>query len=196
MVRYQSNKQAFFVAALIILLCLICLAGATLALFTTTARGGTIGVVTTTGDIEIDVVDTAGGSLQNLPLAFMTTKGAVDSDSVYFEPGACFYTQGFQIRNDGNIAINFSFTLSMDESIDKPAFDRAFELWIVEESDHSTAVPLSEYKWHLKAGEISAVYQLYVKMREDAGQEFQNQAYEGIGVTVCAVQGNVTRTEE
>ena len=42
MFRYKSNKQAIIIAALIILLCFVCLTGSTLALFTNDPEKGTI----------------------------------------------------------------------------------------------------------------------------------------------------------
>ena len=193
MFRYKTNKQAFIIAAMIILLCLVCLGGATFALFTDTINDGTIGVVTTSGDLEIDIVDTAGVSLQNKALLFMRTSEAVDNKDVLFEPGATFYTQGFQIKNTGDIPVNFTISVSKDDNIDMEEFNKAFELWIVKEGeDPSSAKEISEFKENnLKAGGISATYFLFIKMKESAGNEFQHKNYTGIGVTVYAVQGNV-----
>ena len=191
MIRYKTNKQAFIIAVLIILLCLVCLTGATLALFTNDPNDGTIGIVTTSGSVEIDIVDMAGDSLQNKALAFMTTSGT--TDDVLFEPGATFYTQGFKINNIGDIPVNFTLSVSKDDGIDMEAFDEAFELWIVKEGkDFLTADKLAEFKVKgLAAGESSETYYLFVRMKESAGNEFQGKTYTGIGVTVYAVQGNV-----
>lgn len=192
MIRYKTNKQAFIIAALVILLCLVCLTGATLALFTSDPNDGTIGIVTTSGDVEIDIVDTSGVTLQNRALAFMTTSGATDSDDVLFEPGATFYTQGFKIKNTGDIPVNFSLSVSKDDKIDMEEFAKAFELWIVKEGDDfSNAEKLTEFKVNgLAAGESSDTYYLYIRMKESVGNEFQGKTYSGIGVTVYAVQGN------
>ena len=192
MFRYKSNKQAFIIAALVILLCLACLTGATLALFTSDPNDGTIGIVTTSGDVEIDIVDTSGVTLQNRALAFMTTSGATDSDDVLFEPGATFYTQGFKIKNTGDIPVNFSLSVSKDDKIDMEEFAKAFELWIVKEGDDfSNAEKLTEFKVNgLAAGESSDTYYLFIRMKESVGNEFQGKTYSGIGVTVYAVQGN------
>ena len=104
MFRYKSNKQAFTIAALVILLCLVSLTGATLALFTSDPNDGTIGIVTTSGDVEIDIVDTSGVTLQNKALSFVTST----EDSVpLFEPGAVFYTQGFRIKNVGEVPVKY-----------------------------------------------------------------------------------------
>ena len=192
MFRYKSNKQAFIIAALVILLCLACLTGATLALFTSDPNDGTIGIVTTSGDVEIDIVDTSGVTLQNRALAFMTTSGATDSDDILFEPGATFYTQGFKIKNTGDIPVNFSLSVSKDDKIDMEEFAKAFELWIVKEGDDfSNAEKLTEFKVNgLAAGESSDTYYLFIRMKESVGNEFQGKTYSGIGVTVYAVQGN------
>ena len=42
----------------------------------------------------------------------------------------------------------------------------------------------------LEVGEKTDTYYLVIKMREEAGNEFQDKSYTGIGVTVYAVQGN------
>ena len=193
MFRYKSHKQAFIMTALVILLCLVCLTGATLALFTSDPNDGTIGIITTSGDVEIDIVDTSGATLQNRALDFITASSTpTDSGNVLFEPGATFRTQGFQVKNTGDIPVNFRLSVSKDDKIDMEEFDKAFELWIVKEGDDfSSAEKLTEFKVNgLAAGESSETYHLFIKMKESVGNEFQGKTYTGIGVTVYAVQGN------
>ena len=193
MFRYKSHKQAFIMTALVILLCLVCLTGATLALFTSDPNDGTIGIITTSGDVEIDIVDTSGATLQNKALDFITASGTpTDSGNVLFEPGAIFRTQGFQVKNTGDIPVNFRLSVSKDDKIDMEEFDKAFELWIVKEGDDfSSAEKITEFKVNgLAAGESSEKYRLVIKMKESVGNEFQGKTYTGIGVTVYAVQGN------
>ena len=192
MFRNKSNKRSFIIAALVILLCLVCLTGATLALFTSDKNDGTIGIITTAGDVEVDIVDTAGASLQGKALSFMTTSGSVDSDKVLFEPGAVFYTQGFKVKNNGNIPVNFTLSSSKDDKINERDFNEAFELWIVKEGDDfKNAEQITKFKVNgLAAGESSETYHLFIKMKESVGNDFQGKTYTGIGVTVYAVQGN------
>ena len=193
MFRYKSHKQAIIMTALVILHCLVCLPGATLAHFTSDPNDGTIGIITTSGDVEIDIVDTSGVTLQNRALAFMTTSGSMtDSEDVLFEPGATFRTQGFQVKNTGDIPVNFRLSVSKDDKIDMEEFDKAFELWIVKEGeDFSGAKKITNFKVDgLPAGESSDTYYLFIKMKESVGNEFQGKTYTGIGVTVYAVQGN------
>ncbi len=193
--RFKSNKQAFIIAALIILLCLTCLAGATLALFTSNPNDGTIGIVTTSGNVDVDIVDPTNTSYSFVDnvLQFHTSS---ENQDVIFEPGAGFYTQGFKIANKGNIPINFYLSVSKDDredGVDMEKFLQDFEVLIIKNSPEDAAAErISDFEGRLEAGEICAdTYYLYVKMKETAGNEFQNNKYTGIGVTVYAVQGNV-----
>ena len=203
MFRYKSHKQAFIMTALVILLCLVCLTGATLALFTSDQNDGTIGIITTSGDVEVDIVDTSGASLVNEALMFMTTSGtAVDSESVRFEPGATFYTQGFKIKNTGNIPIKFRLSIGKDDIVDVngtpvpiETFNKTFDIWIsTDPTDPMAAEPLRPFIGSLDVEEsksTSDTYYLIIRMKESVGNEFQGKTYKGIGVTVYAVQGNV-----
>ena len=200
MVRYNTNKRAYIIAALIILLCLVCLAGSTLALFTNQGDGGKIGIVTTSGDFEIDIIDTSeeGNSLVGEVLQFQTS---ADQREIYFEPGATFFTQGFKIKNDGNIPINFRISLSekddeeaiAEESLTMAEFLEAFDVWVATSTEPDADVErMPKFLGKLGADSVSAdTYYLFVRMKETAGNEFQKQKYTGIGVTVYAVQGNV-----
>lgn len=201
MFRYKSNKQALIIAAVSVLLCLTNLTGATYALFTSDRQDGTIGIVTTSGNVEVDIVDTAGDTLMGRYLNFIGKDGETD---VLFEPGATFATQGFKVKNTGDIPVNFKLSVGKDnvvdingKAVDIEKFNEAFEIWIVEQKpgealDLRKAIELPKFEKNLTVGFCSeSTYYLVVKMKESAGNEFQNQSYAGIGVTVYAVQGNV-----
>jgi hypothetical protein len=180
---------------LVILLFLGCFVGVTLTLFKSDlldGSDGTIGIITTSGSVEIDIVDLSGKTLQNKALALMTSSGATDSEKVLFEPGATFYTQGFKIKNTGDIPVNFSLSVSKDDKIDMKEFHEAFELWILKEGDDFlSSERITDFKVNgLAAGESSATYYLFIKMKETASNEFRGKTYTGIGITVYAVQGN------
>ena len=190
MFRYQSHKKSLIMTALVLLLCLVSLTGATFALFTNDPNDGTIGIVTTTGEVKVDIVDTEDKTLQERALTFMTPLGG--NEEPLFEPGATFYTQGFQVKNEGNIPVNFSLSVSKDEKIDMNEFNEAVEIWIATDpTNPAEAERITEFKDFLDEGESSKTYYLFIKMKETAGNKFQNKGYTGIGVTVCAVQGNV-----
>lgn len=192
MFRYKTYKQALIIAALVLLLCLVCLTGATLALFTNDPHDGTIGIVTTSGDVEIDIVDLNGETLQKRSLGFVSSTDASYNQQVLFEPGATFYTEGFKIENKGDIPVKFSLSISKDDNENMEEFAKAFDIWIVRANDPNfeNAERIFNFKGTLAVGESSETYHLFIKMRESAGNEFQDKTYTGIGVTVYAVQGN------
>jgi len=187
MIRKRVNKKAFVIAVMVILLCLVSLVGATLALFT--GEGGKIGIVTTTGSVKVDIVDTTENaeSLVDKVLNFQTS---ASHKKVYFEPGATYYTQGFRIKNKGDISITYRLSLSTDKVENREQFEEGFELLISTSPTGEDAIELNKFSANLKADEISAPYYLIVKMKTSAGNEFQGKAYSGIGVTVYAVQSN------
>ncbi len=190
MFRYKTNKQALIIAALVILLCLSCLTGATLALFTGNLGDGTIGIVTTSGDVKVDIVDAYyEKTLVGEALEFQMTS---EHQKLLFEPGACFFTQPFKVKNVGDIPINFRLSVSDDEDIDMEKFYEAFDVWISKNpSNAADAKKITSFTGRLEVGESSESYYLLVRMKETAGNDFQGQSYSGIGVTVYAVQGNV-----
>ena len=197
MIRYKTNKQAFIIAVLVVLLCLVSLSGATFALFTSNTNDGKIGVVTTAGNIKVDIVDANDGqsSLVGDVLDFQDVTGNTE---ILFEPGAAFHTQGFKVKNDGDIPINFRLAVSDDEEMDMEKFSEAFEVWISKSKSYDEeSKKLTDFIGRVEADSLSDdTYYLFVKMKESAGNDFQGTPYEGIGVTVYAVQGNIIFEEK
>ena len=204
MFRYKSSKRSFIIVALAILLCLSCLTGATLALFTSDPKDGTIGVVTTTGSVKVDIIDTDQGmSLIGQTLQFQTT---AEHQKVLFEPGATFRTQGFKIKNKGTSPIIFRISVNTDKGTDDLSdtyipmtleeFYQSFEVFIIAE-EQTNSPETWEYAKEftnkgdpLLGGATSGVYHLVVKMKPEATDRFQGRYYSGIGITVTATQGN------
>ena len=191
MLRYKTYQQSFVIAALVILLCLICLVGATLALFTSNVNDGTIGIVTTAGFVKVDIVDTSDmpESLVDKVLNFQTSS---EQPRILFEPGATFYTQGFRIQNKGDIPIRFRLYISEDETIDMTEFKEAFEFGLTTDPTNlENFNELPPFQGKLEVGEMSETYYLVIRMKDTVGNEFQGKTYTGIGITVYAVQGNI-----
>lgn len=191
MQRVKFNKKAFIIAAMVILLCLFALSGATYALFTSTTEDGKIGINTTSGKLKVDIIDASEDNPQSLVgdvLNFITTQ---NQNEILFEPGATYYTQGFRVKNDGNIPLNFILYISEDENI-SPEFFTAFDVWLTNDpTSRTNMVKLQEFDGRLEVGQSSDVYYLVFHMKEEIGNEFQDQEFIGVGITVCAVQGNV-----
>ena len=196
MFRYKSKEQAIVIAALVIMLCLTCLAGATFALFTSDLNDGKIGIVTTAGKIDIDILDEENSSLVDKTLNFVPN---ATGGRILFEPGATFRTQAFYIKNNSDISIKFRVYVSNDEQEDMEEFNRGFEVWVGTNPDDPTkGMPITEFsEVLLPHTQDTQPYYLFVHMKESAGNEFNNNnnknkpvIYSGIGITVFAVQGN------
>lgn len=185
----KSVYRKIIVPVIVILLCLTSMIGVTWALFTN-GEDGKIGVNVTSGNINIDIINEDGKSLLNDVLNFVPKDGR---EVIYFEPGATFYTEPFQVQNKENsISINYRICVSDDESEDMAEFEEAFELWITKDpTDLSDASRMMSFSGELGVGDTSEMYYLVIRMKETAGNEFQGKEYSGIGITVIAVQGNV-----
>lgn len=189
MFRLKNNYNAVIMAGLVILICLVALVGATYALFTSNPDDGKIGIIATSGNVKVDIVDAdTEQSLIGQVLLFDTES----TEGILFEPGATFYTKGFKAKNVGDIPINFRMYISDDDSIDMQEFEEAFEFYITTDpNDLKEENKLISYTDRLEVGESSDTYYLIIKMKENATNKFQGSFYTGIGITVCAVQGNV-----
>ena len=185
----RRKKITIIILIIIILLLLTTIVGLTYALFTSGGDDGKIGVNVTSGECKIDIVDAEDKSLVGDVLDFVTEE---KKDKIYFEPGATYYTEGFEVKNIGNIPVNFRVFISEDEENERYKFQEAFELWITKDvSNLENAERLTEFTGRLEVDATSETFYLVIRMKETAGNEFQNKTYTGIGVTVYAVQGNV-----
>lgn len=190
MSRYSKTQKSILIAAMVILLCILSITGATFALFTSRSDGK-IGINATSGKVDIDIVNTSiegPSSLVGEVLEFQTT---ASKRKVLFEPGATYHTEGFRVVNLGNIPINFIIYLSEDEDHADAPFEAAFDVWLTDDySDLSRRINMEDFAKRLEVGGESDIYYLVVRMKEDAGNTYQDQVYSGIGITVRAVQGN------
>ena len=189
----QRKRNRFIIAATVIVLCLVSITSATFALFTSDPNDGTIGINATSGNVEVDIVDEDDPtrSLVGQVLYFVNFDGEHVSGEteILFEPGALYYTEGFRVLNNGDIPLKFIAYMSEDEISDN--FYDAFEVWITSNpSDRSSMEKIDKFEGTLEPGKQSDVYYLVFRMKESAGNEFQDTTFVGVGITVCAVQGN------
>ena len=183
-------NRAYILAVIVIILCLISITGATLAIFTSDGEDGKIGINATAGHLKVDIVDSldTSQSLVGEVLSFVADK--VET-KVYFEPGATYYTEGFRVKNIGTVPLDFILYISEDKTLEADFYD-AFEVWITTNPDEREGMNrLEDFDGALASGEVSDVFYLVFRMKDTAGNDFQDRAFLGIGVTVCAVQGNV-----
>lgn len=155
------------------------------------SAGGTIGVNLTTGSLRVDIVDDEGVSLVGDVLDFVS---ASEDGEIFAEPGASYLTEGFRIKNAGEIPLTYRVYISEDETVDKESFESAFELYITTNPENTDLTESAlAFEGALEAGECSELSYIVVKMKESAGNDFQGKTYTGIGITVYAVQKTQSR---
>lgn len=193
MFRYKTRRHAFIIAAMVILICFVCLVGATLAIFTDELDGA-IAIVTTSGEVKVDIIDPqTGASLEGTHLVFQTNN--------LFEPGATYRTQGFKVSNDGTAPVAFRIYVSDNIGADtalRQEFFEAFDVWLVTDPDNlNDRIDMTKYEKDLRPQDVSEdTYYLVARMKTTAGDYYQNKTYENIiGVTVYAVQDNAIAEE-
>lgn len=169
----------------VILLILAAILGLTYLLYSDLDDEGTIGINITTGNCKIDIVDGEGNSMVGDVLDFVAPEG----QETVFRPGKTFYTEGFSVTNVGNIPVKFRVSISEDEKHGEADFRNAFEVWITRDvTDLTAGEQLTSFTGELELGATTEPYYIVVRMKEEAGNEFQNTVYKGIGITVYAVQ--------
>ena len=172
-----------------LLICFAMLVGSTFAWFTDTATTGVNQIVS--GNLKVDIVDKEGAHLDNL--SFQNKEG---SDNILWEPGVTFLTQGFMIKNDGNLALKWKMTVNQGVKGETDQFDLKDVIdFSIVTMDNSADTPvekevdLAAFEGKLPSG-MSEVYYLKGHMQESAGNDYQNLSLNNITVTVYATQLN------
>ena len=153
----------------------------------TSGDDGKIGINATSGDLEVGIIDATENpqSLVGKALNFETKDGVV-----LFEPGAVYHTEGFRVSNLGDIPMNYIVYISKDKDVTAD-FSAAFEVWITTNpATREMDEKLQEFEGSLAPEKSSEIYYLVFRMKETAGNEFQDRTFTGVGITVCAVQGD------
>ena len=181
-----------FLPSVVILLCFVSVVGSTYALFTN-GEDGKVNINAASGYIQLDILDTNNQSLIGDNIDFIIPS---DLDLTNLEPGATIRTQGFKIKNNGNITVNFKLFKNENSNINWTELEEGFELWITDDkNDKTNAQNVKNFIGTLAPGETSGEYYLFIKMKESAGNNFQSQIFTGIGITIYAVQGNVSTNQ-
>lgn len=182
--RDSDGILSFVLAFIVIFLCYLAVRGIKNELDNDKSANN---VIVTEG-IDLDIVNSEEISIVGKVLDFVYT-----SDTSYFEPGKTYRTEGFSVTNKGEEAIEYRIYISDSENANKEKFRQAFDFWLTTDPlDITKSKKLTSFEGHLYGGERSENYYIVVKMKETANNEFQNLIFDGIGITVYAVQSNET----
>ena len=181
----KVTKRALLTSILAICLCLVMLIGSTFAWFTDTAstsvnqiQSGTlkVGLKMATEWNEDGTVKTwsdAKGQVLNFRKA-----AGHENEATLWEPGCTYELPALKVVNEGNLALKYKIVINGIQGSAKLL--NAIEWTISDtklEGDHS-----------LPVGETSEELIIKGHMKDDAGNEYQDQTLEGIAITVMATQ--------
>ena len=203
MTNKRATKRALLTSVLAICLCLVMLIGSTFAWFTDTASTGVNTI--TSGKLDIQLVGAETDTeltnalkwtqmVKNTEHEMVLTP--VDAGSPLWEPGVTFLTEGFRIKNNGNLALKFKINVNKGVKGTNDAFDlkNVIDFAIVtKDGDTYTPVALENFEGTLsgKADNVySPVYYLQGHMQESAGNDYQGKTLDSIVIGVVATQWN------
>ena len=191
MTSSKSTKRALISSALAILMCVAMLIGTTFAWFTDTASTGVNKIQA--GNLDVDIIDLQGHSLDGKTLKWQKASGAENED-VLWEPGCTYYLTPFQIQNKGSLALKYKVVINGVSGDSKllEALEFGFYYFRVGFGEERSLDELieggkldnvAEYP-----GLCTAPIYIVAHMKEEAGNEYQGLSIDGIGITVYATQ--------
>ena len=190
----RATKRALLTSVTALVMCVVMLVGTTFAWFTDTASTGVNKIQA--GNLDVDIIGEDGKSLDGKTLSF---KNVNDKTDILWEPGATFFTQGFQIVNKGNLALKYKVVVSGTTGDAKLLEAIDFAVVTDNTKKDAEAVPFAEEGKLLNKGDTApesaatdtgakAYYYLRGHMKEEAGNEYKNLTMDGISITVYATQ--------
>ena len=180
MTNSKSTKHTLLSSIAAIFVCAAMLIGTTFAWFTDTASTAVNKIQS--GTLKVDIVNENDVSIKDQTIKFVNKQG---SEDILWEPGVTFKTTGFKIKNIGKLALKYKLVLNGVTGSNKLLEVIKFS---VVKAD-GTAVNLDTFEGNIKAGETDGET-LYIQgeMDKTAGNDYQNQELQGIGIKVVATQ--------
>ena len=179
MTNRKSTKRALLGSVMAMVLCLAMLVGATFAWFTDTASTGVNKIQA--GNLDVQLVDENGNSLEGKTLEFKKAANAAEGEAVLWEPGCTYELPAVYVKNNGKLALKYKVAITgingsakLNEVID----------WTINDADLSADHSLS-------AGATSEALTIKGHMKESAGNDYMNESIDGIAITVYATQDAV-----
>ena len=196
----KATKRALLTSVMALVMCVVMLVGTTFAWFTDTASTAVNKIVA--GNLDVDIVDEGGETLDGKTLKFIQAAGNneyASVDNVLWEPGATFFTQGFKIANKGNLALKYKVVVSGTTGDAKLLEAIEFDVVTAKTTGADVVVSFDEEANLLPgatapadvttdAGTTTNYYYLRGHMKEEAGNEYKNLTLDGISITVYATQ--------
>ena len=197
--KLKSKKSALLMSFTSLLICFAMLAGSTFAWFTDTATTGVNKIVS--GNLKVDIVAENGVTSLTGVGKELKFQNNANSNDILWEPGVTFLTQGFKIKNDGNLALKWKAQVNKDNIKNGKASDDAKDNMslldvidfsvVTSQAEDAKAIAIEDFVGHLAKEKTSdETYYIKAHMQETAGNDYQNLSLNDITVTVYATQLN------
>ncbi len=185
MTNSKKTKRVLLTSILSMILCFSMLVGSTFAWFTDTDTTAVSNIVA--GTLDIEIVDENGDEHKDA-LKFVA---ADERENILWEPGATYRTEGFQIKNVGNLWLKYKIAINNTE-VSYNKLNEVIDFYLVTVNDEGTAdkVDLATMKDISLEPNTTSGTLMYLEghMDENAGNEYQGLTLNGVSITVYATQ--------
>ena len=184
----KATKRALLTSVMALVMCVVMLVGTTFAWFTDTARTSVNTIKA--GNLKVLLMDKAGNDLEGKTLDFVKAEAGKEQ-TILWEPGATYQLPEMQIKNDGNLALKYKIDVSGAKVADGAPAGSLKLLDVLEWTYEvgGKAYTLNSDK-NLGVGESDTLV-IKAHMKEEANNDYQNMAIDGIAITVYATQDTV-----
>ena len=186
--NHKQTKRALLTSVMALVMCVVMLVGTTFAWFTDTARTSVNTIKA--GNLKVLLMDKAGNDLEGKTLDFVKAEAGKEQ-TILWEPGATYQLPEMQIKNDGNLALKYKIDVSGAKVADGAPAGSLKLLDVLEWTYEvgGKAYTLNSDK-NLGVGESDTLV-IKAHMKEEANNDYQNMAIDGIAITVYATQDTV-----
>ena len=191
-----KTKKALRGSLFALFLCIVLLIGTTFAWFTDTASTGVNKIQSGRLDVGLEMKDNDGKwvNAEGKTLQFKVNKTIpAEGTQILWEPGCTYKLPELRVVNKGNLALKYKIQITGiqgDEELNK-VIDWTYS---VSGAGGDTVASLDAER-HLaaKTGDNDVFDTLTIQghMREEAGNEYQDKAIDGVSITVVATQDTV-----
>ena len=196
----KATKRALLTSVMALVMCVVMLAGTTFAWFTDTASTGVNKIQA--GNLKVDIVNKDGTSLKNESLSFIKAGPTADTGAtteILWEPGCRYLTEGFKIKNAGNLALKWKAEINKEDAKTEVVAGSngkrnmnlldVIDFYIVKGTEENApAVAIENFTGTLSAEATSDLYYIKGVMKTTAGNDYQGLTLDGITITVYATQ--------
>lgn len=182
----RKIKSALFGGALLTIVTVMLMLGSTMAWFQDTE------VVINTytfGNLDVDIVEKKNDGQIVGATTLQFVKREYQAGAYLFEPGATFQLKEFYIKNSGDVALKYRLKLDTTGATGQKELLDSMTITATM-GDGSPAPPflLDSETRTLAAGRMDGPVRIYIHMKKEAGNEYQDLSVEGLVVKVIAVQ--------